>query len=175
MNKLFGWPTSRDLLPLVLTIGLSLVLSGCGSVRSAEFVGKEAPYARITMFDGSMKLLQQYRGKTLVLVFWATTCQHSNPVVEAADQLAKQYRGKKVEFLAVNLDTAAQYDTVALRVRGEKLRNLSHAHSGNEGLDELFMSFKGDSLPLVVVVDERGTVVDMSRSIDGAERFLARL
>jgi hypothetical protein len=37
------------------------------------------------------------------------------------------------------------------------------------------MSFKGDSLPLVVVVDERGTVVDMSRSIDGAERFLARL
>jgi thiol-disulfide isomerase/thioredoxin len=53
---------------------------------------------------GYHKLLEQYRGKPLVVTFWATWCEPCRDEFPMLNELAKEYGPKGLNVVGVNLD-----------------------------------------------------------------------
>ena len=90
----------------VILLALALALAGCDRGNSTGLVGGPAP--DFTVKDGSQTIsLHDYRGKTVVLTFWASWCA---PCIEEEPSLvniANQMNGTNVVFLGVSIDEDA--------------------------------------------------------------------
>ena len=54
--------------------------------------------------QGYGKILQQYRGKPLLVTFWATWCEPCRDEYPMLNELAKQYAPQGLKVVGVNLD-----------------------------------------------------------------------
>jgi len=54
--------------------------------------------------QGYLKLVQQYRGKPLLVTFWATWCEPCRDEYPMLNELAKQYASQGLKVVGVNLD-----------------------------------------------------------------------
>ncbi len=54
--------------------------------------------------QGYQKLLQQYRGKPLLVNFWATWCEPCRDEYPMLNELAKQYAPQGLKVVGVNMD-----------------------------------------------------------------------
>ncbi len=54
--------------------------------------------------QGYQKLIQQYRGKPLLVTFWATWCEPCRDEYPMLNELAKQYAPQGLKVVGVNLD-----------------------------------------------------------------------
>jgi thiol-disulfide isomerase/thioredoxin len=54
--------------------------------------------------QGYQQLLEQYRGKPLLVTFWATWCEPCRDEYPMLNQLAKEYAAKGLNVVGVNLD-----------------------------------------------------------------------
>lgn len=79
-------------------------LSGKGGVETpSQLVGRPAPEFALKSFDGDEVKLSDFRGKTLLVNFWASWC---HPCREEAPALEKTYMslsGRQVEFIGINI------------------------------------------------------------------------
>jgi len=67
-------------------------------------IHKSAPNFSLAMLGGGKKALANYRGKVVLLHFWATwcvACRHETPQIE---QLWRRYRADGLVVLGVNVD-----------------------------------------------------------------------
>jgi thiol-disulfide isomerase/thioredoxin len=106
---------------------------------------------QLRKLDGAVVPLQQEKGKTLVLSFWATWCGPCRELEPEFAQIAKNYAGNvAIDFYAVNTDE--DESAVAPFLAREKW-NVPVVYA--DGLDE-FM--KVESLPTVVILDRAGKI-----------------
>jgi len=79
-------------------------LSGKGDVQTpSQLVGRPAPEFVLRSFNGEKVRLSDFRGKTLLVNFWASWC---HPCREEAPVLERAYMslsGKQVEFIGINV------------------------------------------------------------------------
>ena len=82
-----------------------LLLAAAGTLATAQ-APKAAPPRDPALIDaqGYGKILQQYRGKTLLVNFWATWCEPCRDEYPMLNELAKQYAPKGLKVVGVNLD-----------------------------------------------------------------------
>ena len=67
--------------------------------------GEPAPNCRLTPIDGGQSwALRQYRGKVLYVDFWASWCGPCAQSFPFMNQLARDFGGRGLEILAINLD-----------------------------------------------------------------------
>jgi thiol-disulfide isomerase/thioredoxin len=59
---------------------------------------------RLIDAQGYQKLLEQYRGKPVLLTFWATWCEPCRDEYPMVNDLAKQYAPKGLKVVGVNFD-----------------------------------------------------------------------
>lgn len=125
------------------------------SVRAeaASLLNRPAPDFQLPTLDGGSVALADYRGQTLLLNFWQTTCV---PCLQEIPDLADFHADRRedgVAVLAVNFDEAA--DTV-------------RAFFENNGFDALPVALDGDSavrdsygvvgIPVTYIIDPDGTI-----------------
>ncbi|MDP8236373.1 MAG: TlpA disulfide reductase family protein [Candidatus Erginobacter occultus] len=95
----------RNTAPLLAALALALVPAGCGgsAKEQTSFSGK-APHFELENFSGGRVRLSDYRGKVVLLNFWATWCPPC--VTETPDfvNLYKNYRERGLVILGVSLD-----------------------------------------------------------------------
>ena len=86
--------------PKALYLGL-LVVAAMGLA-----VGQTRPVKDPELIDaqGYQKILQQYKGKPLVVAFWATWCEPCRDEYPMLNDLAKQYAPQGLKVVGVNLD-----------------------------------------------------------------------
>jgi thiol-disulfide isomerase/thioredoxin len=80
-------------------------LAGAG-VLTAPQAPKTAAFRDPQLIDAQayQKLMQQYRGKPLLVTFWATWCEPCRDEYPMLNELAKQYASQGLKVVGVNLD-----------------------------------------------------------------------
>ncbi len=155
---------------------VSIFFYGCVTTQSGV-IPRPSPYGRFIMLNGEQKTLSDFRGRPLVLMFWATTCGFSRGAIEDFNELASQY-GQQPNgpvFLAVSIDKLDALGRLQERINSRKLVNTEHAFSGNDIYDEAYMSFNVGSIPRIYVIDSQGIIVSEGTRVGEAEDKLEEL
>ncbi|MCB9030512.1 MAG: TlpA family protein disulfide reductase [Deltaproteobacteria bacterium] len=147
----------------LLAILLFLSLSSCATQDGLE-PGSVIGYMPLHYDSGVRGLLQQYRGKRVAILFWATWCNFSKPVIEDFNKVAAEHKDDdSIVFIAVSLDdNREEFDT---RIRVKNLNNVIHVYSGNGPGDETYIRFGSPAVPKSFLIDPEGKIVFRGRNI----------
>jgi len=118
---------------LISVITLLFTLTGCYSGTRPPHVGTLAP--DFTVQDNDRKVtLQEFRGKIVVLNFWATWCVPCVDEMPSLVQMQQKMKGNGVEVLAISVDVnesayqnflkAYKVDLLTVRDPDQKSNNL---------------------------------------------------
>lgn len=91
----------------VLLIACAVMFSGCVKDRKWER-GAPAPEISVLDLGDRMVKLSDYRGKPVVLRFWATGCKACVAAMPELDAYSKRYAGKGLVVLAVNMGNSKE-------------------------------------------------------------------
>ena len=86
---------------LALLLALSASLAGAQELR--PWVGGEAPPLALQDLDGRQHRLEGYRGKVVLINFWATWCEPCRDEMPSLNKLRAGLAGRPFVVLAVNL------------------------------------------------------------------------
>src|SRR5208282_2509270 len=141
-----------------VVICAALSITGCSteSVRAAvkaEHERKAAPDFSLKDADGQTVKLSDYRGKVVVLNFWATWCGPCKIEIPWFMDFEQTYKDKNFAVLGVSLDEDG-WDAVKPYIQQKKINY--RVMIGTEQLAELYGSV--DSLPTTFMIDREGRV-----------------
>ncbi|TKC19245.1 peroxiredoxin family protein [Robertmurraya kyonggiensis] len=115
-------------------------------------IGVTAPDFELVNLEGKTVKLSQFKGKKVMLNFWATWCP---PCKEEMPAIQKFYteKGDSVQILAVNLDPNSNVKEFA-----EKLKvNFPILLDKNE---EVMGAYKILTIPTTFFIDEKGIIIN---------------
>ena len=113
-----------------------------------------------------------YRGKVLLVVYWATWCKPCTEELPALQALYAKYRARGFEILGVNLDL--DRTPVPAYISSHRITWATLHESG--GLDSRLARQLGIlSLPTMVLVDRRGTVISSEMTLADLKTELPKL
>lgn len=114
--------------------------------------GVLAPSFALTSLNGEEVKLEDYRGKKVLLNFWATWCPPCKAEMPAMEKLYKKYSGE-FEILSVNLDPENDVAGFA------KKNDLSFPILLDEK-QEVQSQYSVISIPTTYMIDEKGIIVN---------------
>ena len=103
-------------------------------------LGEKVPDFTLRKDDGQVASLADFRGKILVLNFWASWCGPCVDELPSLKQFAQRYAGKDVTVLGISLDEdpdAYQEFLLKYEINFPNLRNPSHSVSDSYGTFKL--------------------------------------
>jgi thiol-disulfide isomerase/thioredoxin len=125
-----------------------------------DLTGDQVPSLKLKSADGKVVSIESFRGKPVLLDFWATWC---GPCVEALPQLAQIYaeaKDKGFVLLAVDQDEEANTGAEFLLKKGY---NWPDFHDGNGEVEKLVGS---SGIPRTMLVDAQGKITYDASGMD---------
>ena len=125
---------------------------------AAEPVAADPVYAAsFKDFNRNMQPLGQWKGKTLVVYFWATWCKPCLSEIPQLVSLYDTYRSKNVVIVGVAIDQADKVE----KFTKEHRVTYPIVYGGNEAVSlSKQMGNKVGGLPFLIVIDAKGEVVE---------------
>lgn len=149
--------------PVLLT-GLTLWALSPVSVR-AETDPRPAPAFSLPSLDGGDVRLKDFRGRYVLLNFWATWCGPCKVEMPSLESLYRRYQGRKLEVVGVSNDMFGER-VVKPYVEAQ---GLTFPVLLDPGLD-VSNSFRVMSLPTTYLIDPEGNIIGV---LSGAENWTA--
>lgn len=115
--------------------------------------GQVAPDFRLRDMNGQMVSLSDFRGKVVLLNFWATWCGPCRVEMPAMEELYRQYSRKDFEILAVSTDAQGVAVTRPFQQENKLTFPILHDADFRVGL-----SYGARTLPMTFMVDRNGIV-----------------
>jgi thiol-disulfide isomerase/thioredoxin len=150
----------------LVLVGMALLTSGClkldifkraeGPLALAKGprVGYPAPEIEGEDFDGKRLKLSDYRGKVVVVTFWASWCRYCLERIPHEQALVQRYQGKPFAFLGVNNDENREVALKVIASHGITWRNWQT--SGTQ--DSINQRWGVKEWPTTCVIDAKGIV-----------------
>lgn len=114
-------------------------------------VGAMAPAFRLRDPSGKQHELNQYRGRIVVLDFWATWCQPCLATMPSLQALTQRFREEPVTILGL--------DTWDDGSPAEYMRSKGYTYTLLLEADDVAAHYGVEGLPTIVVIDEAGKVL----------------
>jgi thiol-disulfide isomerase/thioredoxin len=114
------------------------------------------PDLNLTNLEGKTHSLAEYRGKVVVLNFWATWCPPCRDEMPMLSKLAAKYDEQNVAFLAVSLDDSQTQSKIPRFVKKKKISVPIFTGATPETLKRLEL---GEIVPATMIFDRNGTPV----------------
>lgn len=116
--------------------------------------GPAAPGATFALFDGTMSSLADYRGRPLVVNFWASWCPSCIAELSAAIAPVQEQFGDDVAWLGVNLQDERGAALELVEETGVEF-DLADDPDG-----DLYLDFGGFSMPFTAFISADGVIVE---------------
>ena len=151
--------TRGSLIACALLFALALAVSGCvrpasSSETGALEIGRPAPAFNLANLDGRKVSLDQFKGKVVMLDFWATWCGPCRMTMPLLENLQKEY-ANTIILLAINLQEPG--DIVKDYMRQHNLH--SQVLLDEEGA--VGQTYGAEAIPMQVLIDKQGIVRDV--------------
>lgn len=113
-------------------------------------IGLPAPDFKLTNLKGETRALSQYRGKVVMLNFWASWCPYCREEMPSMDRLNKLFPKGEVVVLAVNVEKQIPDK---YRRSPISFEILCDTHG------QVQQMYRATRLPETFIIDRKGTVV----------------
>ena len=159
----------RKVLSLALLVftGLTLAMAQNPASKDPELIDVQ----------GYQKLLQQYKGKPLLINFWATWCEPCRDEYPLLNELAKQYAPQGLKVVGVSLDQDG--DLILMRRFLARYKPVFPNYRKKRGEEDAFsravMPGWNGSLPASVFFAKDGTQVGHLLGAGNRETFEAAI
>jgi cytochrome c biogenesis protein CcmG/thiol:disulfide interchange protein DsbE len=137
---------------------LCLVIVGCQKEVEA---GPTAPDFSLKDLSGQTVTLEQYRGKVVLLDFWATWCPPCRMTIPMLIKLQDKYRDDGLVILGISIDDPQQITDKDLRYF-IKINKINYpVLRYNQKVMKDYFEGERVSIPTMFVVDRNGKIRDM--------------
>ena len=116
--------------------------------------GKPAPDFSFQTEKGKTTSLNKYKGKVLVLDFWASWCGPCRQEVPNLKKYYEEFKGKGVEFLSVSIDAKKDAWTKALKEEAMPWKQGWTPDSGKEAMN----TYQFSGIPFIIIIDKDGNL-----------------
>ena len=137
---------------IFVTAFLLLVFLSC-STGSVPREGKGAPDFELTSLDGQRISLSQFRGKVVILDFWATWCKPCRLELPHFVALHQEFGNDVLEIIGVSVDRVGS-EEVASFVKQWKIPYIVVMGNGEVARD--YGGIRG--IPTTFVIDKQGNI-----------------
>ncbi len=135
---------------LLLLLAVSVILAACNSGSRPPRINKPAPDFTVKDADRTLSL-SQYKGKPVLLNFWATWCAPCVEEMPSLVQLQQKMQGR-VTVIAVSVDVDNDAYHHFLKANGI---NLLTVRDGDQKSSALYGTFK---YPETYAIDSKGVI-----------------
>ena len=118
----------------------------------AAMAGQMAPEVSLTAADGKKVALSSYRGKPLLIDFWATWCGPCLLSMPGLERIYADVKDKGLTVVTVDQDDTPESATGYLARHHDAWANFHDAQGA------IRKTFKGEGIPLVVLIDAQGKI-----------------
>lgn len=138
-------------------VAVILIAAGGGGdsndTTSAEPAGPPVPDLQFAFFDGTTATLDHYRGRPLVVNFWASWCPSCVAEMSAAFRPVQERRGDEIAFVGFDLQDERSRALALVEETGV-LFDLAEDPVG-----DLYTEFGGIGMPFTVFVSPDGEIL----------------
>lgn len=142
-----------------------------GALLRFELTGKQLTLTGQSL-NGRTIDISDYRGRVVLVVFWATWCRPCTEDLPQLKDLYKQYRSQGFEVVGVNLDTTSEPIESYISQHGVPWPHIYEPGGLESGPARQFGII---SLPTMFLVDKRGKVLSKNISVADLKSQLPEL
>ena len=146
----------KKLIVALTMLSASAAFAGVGK-------GQHAPDFALPSLKGNKIALSSLKGKVVLVDFWAQWCEPCKKELPQLDRLAKEYAGKGVVIVAVNIDKQRDNAERMVKQLGLSLDVLL------DPAGSVASSYDLPKMPTSFVVDKKGIVRYINEGFDGPQ------
>lgn len=141
--------------------------------EGAQLQGRAAPAFTLVSTDGRKVSLGDFKGKAVVVNFWATWCGPCKLEMPWFEEFSKKYSGQGLVVLGLNQDDGMAPTEVA---RVAKKIGVSYPVLMPDGTERVSKAYGGvDYLPGTFYVDRTGKVINVSAGAPSKDQMEAMI
>jgi len=131
---------------------IALIIACLASLAGAAEMRKDAPGFSLKDSKGTSVQLSKYKGKVVVLDFWATWCGGCKVEIPWFMEFQKKYKHSGLAVIGVSMDDDG-WKVVKPFLKEKKLN-----YTVVLGNDDLAKSYGLDSMPMTLLIDREGKI-----------------
>src|SRR5437762_12852054 len=136
------------------------------SVAGSAQISRPAPDLRLKAIDGHLFDLSEYKGKVVLINFWATWCPPCRQEIPELIKLQRKHRRQGLQIIGV---TNPPQDLRQVRRFGRRVKINYPIALGTKETKLLFAAT--ETLPITIVIDPQGKVRDVIEGIMYRDEF----
>jgi len=144
----------RYLIIIIILLSSNLYAAPPAPWESDDIVGKKAPDFTLNTVDGKKLSLSSYKGKVVLLNFWATWCEPCREEIPLMNQLVAKFKDKGFVILAVSIDD--EDSTVSNFMKDNKM-NFTVLRDPSQNVAR--SSYKVFGYPFSFLINKNGVIV----------------
>jgi thiol-disulfide isomerase/thioredoxin len=149
---------TRSTITAILLVVLSSIVLGQS--------GKPAPRLELSDIEGRVLRLGDYKGKVVLLNFWATWCAPCRAEMPDLVKWQREYKSRGLQIIGIT------YPPEELAEVREFIKSTKVNYPIALGEEQTKAIFdKGETLPITVVIDKKGVVREVIQGIIFPEEF----
>jgi cytochrome c biogenesis protein CcmG/thiol:disulfide interchange protein DsbE len=138
---------------IVMMLAAVFLVFGCAQAPAVE-VGKDAPAFTLADIDGKQMSLSDFKGKVIILDFFASWCPPCRQEIPDFIELEKQYEGEGLAIVGVALVNAEEAKAFAAQF------HINYPVLVDDGkVSALYGPVR--SIPTTFIIDKSGKIVKM--------------
>jgi thiol-disulfide isomerase/thioredoxin len=153
------------LLPRLVAVALALTSL---VVAAGDETGQPAPRFRAKTMTGEQFNNESVKGKVVLFEFWTTWCKYCDEEASLVDEIAKEFSGKGLIVLAVDV---LEPDQRVMKYLADHPRSVPIVLTKDTNLAAMY---NAQVYPIYLVVDRDGNIAAEQRGVAG-ERGLRRM
>lgn len=133
-------------------------------------IGQSAPVFSYKTPDGSTLGLESFRGKFLVIDFWASWCGPCRGEIPSMKKIYAEFKNKDVEFLSVSIDKEEDMWKKALKEETMTWPQMLAPESGKEIMEK----YQFSGVPYIILLDKEGKILAKGLRGEGVKDALVK-